>query len=105
LSIFCLRLSLLAGRAAVASSTSFEADRLAVGVLPRVVLALGAMLDDWCAAEAACDEFIEDDEFLERAVTGGVVRFRLSIAAAAKAYRVLASTQEGAARVRQSRCM
>jgi hypothetical protein len=85
LSIFCLRLSLLAGRAAVASSTSLEADRLAVGVLPRVVRALGAMLEDGCGPEAACDEFIEDDEFLERAVTGGVVRFRFSIAAAAKA--------------------
>jgi hypothetical protein len=82
LSIFCLRLSLLAGRAAVLSSTSLVADRLAVGVLPRAVLELGAMLEEECEPEAACDEFIEDDEFLGRAVTGGVVRFRFSIAAA-----------------------
>jgi hypothetical protein len=79
-SIFCFRLSLLAGRVAALSSTSLEADRLAVGVLPRAVLVPEAMLDDCCEDEAACDEFIEDDEFLGRAVTGGVVRFRFSMA-------------------------
>jgi hypothetical protein len=69
-----------------------------------VVLELGAMLDEGCEPAAACDEFIDDDEFLGRAVTGGV-RLRLSIAAA-KAYKVLAwILEEGAARVRQSRCM
>lgn len=84
LSIFCFRLSLLAGRVAALSSTSLEADRLAVGVLPRAVLELGAMVEeDCCELEAACAEFIEDDEFLGRAVTGGVDRFRLSIMMAA----------------------
>jgi hypothetical protein len=90
-SIFCLRLSLLDGRAFALSSTSLVADRLAVGVLPRAVLELGAMLEDWCEPEAACDEFIEDDEFLGRAVTGGVVRFGFSMVM--RRPRVLTSTQ------------
>lgn len=76
LSIFCLRLSLLDGRVAVLSSASFTTERLAVavGVVPRAVREL-AMLEAGWEPEAACAELIEDDEFLGRAVTGGVVRF------------------------------
>jgi hypothetical protein len=79
--IFCVRLSLLAGRAAVLSSSSLTTERLAVGVLPRAVLALGAILEEGCepgATCAECDEFIEDDEFLGRAVTCGVVRLSMT---------------------------
>lgn len=82
LSIFCVRLSLLAGRVAVLSSASLEAERLAAGVEPRVVREPGAMADECCELEAACEEFIEDDEFLGRAATGGVVRCGLSMMAA-----------------------
>jgi hypothetical protein len=64
--IFCFRLSRLAGLVAVLSSTSLEAERLAVGVLPRTVRELGAMLEDCCEPEAACGEVMEDDEFLGR---------------------------------------
>tara|TARA_R110002003_G_scaffold13_6_gene919 strand:- start:40320 stop:40526 length:207 start_codon:yes stop_codon:yes gene_type:complete len=55
------------------------AERLAVGVLPRAVREVGAMLGDCCELEAACVEAIEDDEFLGRAVAGGVERFRSMI--------------------------
>jgi hypothetical protein len=37
------------------------------------------MLGDCCELEAACVEAIEDDEFLGRAVAGGVERFRSMI--------------------------
>jgi hypothetical protein len=37
-----------------------------VGVLPRTVRELGAMLEDGCEPEAACGEVMEDDEFLGR---------------------------------------
>lgn len=75
LAIFWCRLSLLDGRVAVLSSASLTTERLAaaVGVVPRAVREL-AMLEVGCEPEAACAEFIEDDEFLGRAVTGGVVR-------------------------------
>jgi hypothetical protein len=83
LDIFCP-----AGRVAVllSSTTSLEADRLAVGVLPRAVLGLGAMLDDCCEPEAACEEVIEDDEFLGRAVAGGVERFNVSMTASCSSW-------------------
>jgi hypothetical protein len=82
LGIFCFRLSLLAGRVAALSSTSFDADRLAPGVLPRTVREAGAILD-CCELEAPwVVEEMEDDEFLGRAVAGGVDRcWRLSMTA------------------------
>jgi hypothetical protein len=84
LSIFCFRLSLLAGRAAALSSASLEADRPAAGVVPRAVRELAAMVDEGCCElEAACAEFMEDDEFLGRAVAGGVERLGLSMVRAA----------------------
>lgn len=79
-SIFCLRLSLLAGRAGLSASTSLEADRLAVGVLPRTgALEPEAMLAGWGELEvvAACEDVMDDDEFLGRAVAGGVGEARM----------------------------
>lgn len=60
--IFCLRLSLLAGRGL--SSTSLEAERLAVGVLARAVRELEAILLEGC--EAAWGWVMEDDEVRAR---------------------------------------
>jgi hypothetical protein len=82
-SIFCLRLSLLAARVGVLWSISLEAERLAVGVLPRPVREFEGMPAD-CEAEAACDGAVDEDamdeaEFLGRAV-GGVGDARLSMA-------------------------
>lgn len=83
-SIFCLRLSLLAARVGLSWSMSLEADRLAVGVLPRPVREFEGMPADCCEAGAACDVVLDDDamdeaEFLGRAV-GGVGDARLSMA-------------------------
>jgi len=78
---FCLRLSLLAARVGLSWSTSFEAERVAVGVPPRPVREVEGM-PFVCDVEAACEavvEAIDDDEFLGRAV-GGVGDARLSMA-------------------------
>lgn len=112
--IFCFRLSLLAGRvAAFWSSTSLEVDRFAVGVPPRTVRALGAMVTGCCELEGWWAWAVEDDEFLGRAVAGGVVRLRLSMAAtlqlmeeksAVRPY-MSGALEESAARWPGSRCM
>jgi hypothetical protein len=79
--IFCLRLSLLAARVGLSASSSFAAERLAVGVLPRAVreeAILGGGAPVW-ACEVVLDEVIDDAEFLERAACG-VGDVRLSMA-------------------------
>jgi hypothetical protein len=79
-SIFCLRLSLLAGRVGFDSSSSGAADRLEADAVPRAVRELG-VIDGCREGLAACDEVIDDDEFLGRAVAGGVCDERRSMAA------------------------
>lgn len=83
ISIFCLRLSLLAARVGRSVSASFEAERLAVGVPPRPAREVEDMAAD-CEGVAVCEgvvaDVMDDDEFLGRAV-GGVGDARLSMAA------------------------
>jgi hypothetical protein len=78
-----VRLSLLAARVGLSASSSFTAERLAVGVLPRAVRELEDMLGGGGALVWACevelDEVIDDDEFLERAACGvGDVRWSMA---------------------------
>jgi hypothetical protein len=82
-SIFCLRLSLLAARVGWSWSISFDADRLAVGVVPRPAREFEGMPAD-CEPAAVCEVVLDDDamdeaEFLGRAV-GGVGDARFSMA-------------------------
>ena len=83
LSIFCLRLSLLAARVGLSWSMSLEADRLAVGVPPRPAREFEGMPCAWEPA-AVCEVVLDEDamdeaEFLGRAV-GGVGDARFSMA-------------------------
>ena len=60
-SIFCFRLSLLPGRDDLSASINLPAERLAVGVLPRSVFELDAMVAG-CGEPAACEDVMDDDE-------------------------------------------
>lgn len=75
--IFCLRLSLLAGRACFCASwASLVAERLALGVPACEPLELPAIVDDCCEPDAAWSDVMEDDDVFWRAVAvaGGVAR-------------------------------
>lgn len=93
----------------MSASTSLEADRLAVGVLPRTALELEAMVAGCCRPAAACDDDMDDDEFLGRAVPGGVGDARISMVgavarqpAAAPEARTEASSHATLARIQSS---
>jgi hypothetical protein len=64
----------------LSASSSFAAERLAVGVLPRAVreeAMLGGGAPVW-ACEVVLDEVIDDAEFLERACGVGDVRLSMA---------------------------
>lgn len=84
MAIFCLRLSLLAGRPGRLSPGTAAGDRVEGGAA-RVLELDADMAGGVCEVLAACEEAMDEDEFLGRAVTSGDVARVLFIALVAAA--------------------
>jgi hypothetical protein len=81
LGIFCFRLSLLDGRVGLSPSASFMEDLLEFEVVPRASFELEAMVWGFGELLAACEDVMDEDEFLGRATAGGVCDGRGSMVA------------------------
>jgi hypothetical protein len=87
LDIFCFRLSLLDGRVGLSPSASFIEGLLEFGVVPRASFELEAMVWGFGELLVACEDVMDEGEFLERATAGGVCDGRGSMAASSTAKR------------------